>query len=93
MCCIVALMALIGPRIAFIFAWIFTDQVNQAFDNWWVPLGGLILLPWTALFFAIAYAPIQHVSGIGWLFVLLGVLLDIGTYTSGGRARSMQSAT
>ena len=92
MCCVVLLMGLIGPRVAFVFAWIFTDEVDQAFDNWWVPLGGLILLPWTALMYAIAYAPIGHVSGIGWLVVLLGVLLDIGTYSSGGKWR-MQSAS
>ena len=31
MCCIVALMGLIGPRVAFLFAWIFTDEVDQAY--------------------------------------------------------------
>jgi len=92
MCCIVLLMGLIGPRVAFVFAWLFTDEVDQAFSNWWVPLAGLILLPWTALMFAIAYAPIGHVSGIGWLVVLLGVLLDIGTYSSGGKWK-MQDAS
>lgn len=92
MCCIVLLMGLIGPRVAFLFAWIFTSEVDQAYNNWWVPLGGLILLPWTALMYAIAYAPIGHVSGIGWFVVLLGVLLDIGTYSSGGKWK-MQSTS
>jgi hypothetical protein len=91
MCCVVALMAFIGPRVAFVFAWIFTDEVSQAFSNWWVPFAGMLLLPWTSLFYAIAYAPIGHVSGIGWLVVVLGVLLDIGTYSSGGRARMTRS--
>mgnify|MGYP003504255300 CR=1 FL=1 len=33
MCCIVALMGLVGPRVAFLFAWIFTDEVNQSIDR------------------------------------------------------------
>ena len=67
MCCVVALMGLIGPRVAFLFAWFFTDEVDQAFTQFWMKLLGLIFLPWTALFWAIAWAPVQEVSGFGWL--------------------------
>jgi hypothetical protein len=88
MCCIVALMGLIGPRIAFLYAWIFTNEVHQAYGNFFVPLLGVILLPWTALFFAIAYAPIVGVEGFGFIFVAFGVLLDLATYAGGPRARS-----
>lgn len=87
MCCIVALMGLIGPRAAFLFAWIFTDEVNQSIDSFWVKLLGLVFLPWTALFWAIAWAPIQEVSGFGWVLVFFGVALDIGSYTSGAYSR------
>lgn len=87
MCCIVALMALIGPRIAFLYAWLFTDEVDPAIPSVWVRLLGLIFLPWTALFWAIAWAPVQHVSGFGWFLVLFGFLLDIGSYGSGAYQR------
>ncbi len=88
MCCIVALMGVIGPRVALLFAWIFTNEVDQAFDKFYVPLIGLLVLPWTTLFYAIAYAPIVGVEGFGVFFVLLGLLLDIATWAGGGRARS-----
>ncbi|MFL6069761.1 MAG: hypothetical protein ACJ73L_08915 [Actinomycetes bacterium] len=88
MCCVVALMALIGPRVAFLFAWIFTDEVNQSIESFWVKLLGLIFLPWTALFWAIAWAPVHHVSGLGWVLVFFGLILDIGSYTSGAYDRS-----
>ncbi len=87
MCCIVALMGLIGPRVAFLFAWIFTNEVDQAFDSFWMKLLGLIFLPWTALFWAIAYAPVQEVSGFGIFLVLLGLVMDIASYTSGVYSR------
>jgi len=87
MCCIVALMGLVGPRVAFLFAWIFTDEVNQSIDSFWMKLLGLVFLPWTALFWAIAWAPIQEVSGFGWFLVFFGVALDIASYTSGAYSR------
>lgn len=87
MCCIVALMGLIGPRIAFLYAWIFTDEVDQAFTSFWLALLGLLFLPWTALFWAIAWAPPGGVSGFGWFLVFLGVAFDIASYGSGAYSR------
>jgi hypothetical protein len=87
MCCIVALMALVGPRAAFLFAWIFTDEVDRSIDSFWMKLLGLVFLPWTALFWAIAWAPLGGVSGFGYFFVLMGFVLDIGSYASGAYSR------
>ena len=91
MCCILAIGGLIGPRIALLFAWIFTNEVDQAFDSFWLPFLGLIFFPWTTLFFAIAYAPIVGVTGFwGYAFVALGVLMDIGSYSASAYQRGMR---
>jgi len=87
MCCIVALMALIGPRAAFLFAWIFTNEVDQSIDSFWMKLLGLVFLPWTALFWVIAWAPLGGVTGFGVVFVAFGFALDIASYTSGMYSR------
>ncbi|HUW17013.1 MAG TPA: hypothetical protein VMW94_08035 [Actinomycetes bacterium] len=87
MCCIVALMALIGPRAAFLFAWIFTNEVDQSIDSFWMKLLGLVFLPWTALFWVIAWAPLGGVSGFGVVLVAFGFALDIASYTSGVYSR------
>jgi len=87
MCCIVALMALIGPRVAFLYAWIFTNEVDPAIPSFWVKLLGVVFLPWTALFYAIAWAPLGGVSAVGWVFVAFGLALDIGSYGSGAYSR------
>ncbi len=92
MCCILAIGGLIGPRIALVLAWIFTDEVTQAFDSFWVPLLGLVFLPWTTLMYAIAFAPIVGVTGLwGWLLVGLGVLLDIGSYSASAYERGQRA--
>lgn len=88
-CCLVAALLLIGPRFALFMAWVFTSLVSRAFDTFLLPLVGLVFLPWTTLFYVIAYAPGDGgVTGIGWLFVILGFMFDLGSYSSGGRERN-----
>jgi hypothetical protein len=86
--CIVALFALIGPRVALVVVWLFSDWLSRAFDSWWLPLLGFFLLPWTTLAYTAMYVlGTNEVSGIEWFFVVLGFLVDIGAVGSGRRAR------
>jgi hypothetical protein len=83
--CIVALLALFSARLAVLFLWIFTNLVTRAFAPHAVllPLLGLIFLPWTTLMYVLAWTP-HGLTGIGWIFVALGVLFDLTSYSSGG---------
>lgn len=83
MCCFVMVLGLLGPRFAFLYTWLFTDRVTLAFSGGFLwPLLGLLFLPWTALVYTLAYAPIGGVSPLGWFLVFLGFLADIATYSS-----------
>ena len=82
MCCIVLLASGLGPRIVLAGWWIFGDKVDAAFSTWIWPLLGLLLLPWTTLFYVIAWSPVVGVSDAGWLLVALGFVLDIATYSA-----------
>ncbi len=92
MCCLLLVAGLIGPRVAFVLTWIFSDRTSIAFHNSFLwPLFGVILLPWTALAYVFAYTPIFGVSTLGWVIVALGFFLDLATYAgnnnrSGSRA-------
>lgn len=87
--CLVLLLGSAFPRIALVLTWIFTRRVDIAFDGeWLLPLAGLIFLPYTTLFWVVAYAPIAGVGGLGWILVALGVLLDLGNLFGGGREGS-----
>jgi hypothetical protein len=79
-CCLVLLATGLGPRIVLAGWWIFGDKVDSAFGSWIWPLLGLLLLPWTTLFYVIAWTPVVGVDGAEWLLVALGVVLDIATY-------------
>jgi hypothetical protein len=85
--CIVALLALISPRLAFALVWLFSDRVDIAYDGFFVPFLGLVFLPWTALVYTFAYAPVRGVSGLGWVFVTLALIADLASYGAGESGR------
>ena len=70
------------PRFVLAVWWIFGSKVDVVFSSWVGPLLGLIFLPWTTLFYVIAWSAIGGVNGAWWIFVALGVVLDLGTYSA-----------
>ena len=88
--CLWVFLAAFAPRVTLIFVWIFTNLVDRAFAGFVIPLLGLLLLPYTTLFYVLAWAPVGGVSGWGWLIVALGFFCDLGHLAGGaitGRQR------
>jgi hypothetical protein len=87
--CLVALFALISPRLALFFVWILSDWLD-AYDSWVVPVIGFFLLPWATLAYAAMWAlGTGHVvHGFEWFIVILAFVVDLGSYAGGDRARS-----
>lgn len=81
-CCLFLAAFGLGPRFALLLWWIFGDRVGAAFDSWVWPLLGLLLLPWTTLCYLLMWTAVGGVSGLEWLFVGFGVLLDVASYSS-----------
>ncbi len=91
--CLVAVFALISPRLALIVLWIFGDLLSRAFDSWLLPLIGFFVLPWTTLTYAALWdwSSGHHVHGIDWFFVGLAFIVD-ATSVIGGRVARMRAA-
>lgn len=83
MCCVLLLPALVGPRVALVVLWLFSDYLNRAFDTFLWPLLGFIFLPWTTIAFAFAHNSLGGLEGIGLLIVIVAVLTDIGVIGGG----------
>ena len=93
MCCFVLVLGFLGPRFAFLWVWLASNRVDLAFSgNFFVPLLGVLFLPWTALMYVLVYAPATGVSALGWVIVALGFVLDIATY-AGRSAQNRYQAT
>ncbi len=81
--CLFAMGAAFFPRLALLFVWLFTPLVNRAFQSTFLlPLLGIIFLPFTTLMYVLVYNPVVGVTGWGWLLVVLGLVLDISSYSS-----------
>jgi hypothetical protein len=90
--CFVALFALISPRLALVFVWLFSDWLGDAFDSWVVPLIGFFLLPWTTLAYALMYeVGTSRVSGFEWFIVVLAFVGDLSTYAGSNTVRERET--
>ena len=85
--CLVALLALISPRLALFVIWVFSDVLSRAFESWVVPLIGFFLLPWTTLAYVAMWSSSDRVYGFEWFIVALGFLFDLASYSRVERRR------
>ncbi|MFC1960331.1 hypothetical protein ACFLYO_06445 [Chloroflexota bacterium] len=82
MCCFLTIMVLLGPRAAIFFWWVYRPAYwSFLFPSWIVGLLGFFFLPWTTLMYAAV--GFGGIVGIEWLFIILGVLADVASYSGG----------
>ena len=74
--CLLAMGASVAPRLVLLFMWIVGPRVSAAFNNFLVPLLGLIFLPYTTIMYVLVWNLGTGLSGWDWVWVLLGVGLD-----------------
>ena len=87
MCCVLALLAFLGPRLVLFLLWLFTNYLTRAFDAFLLPFLGFLFLPWTTIAWAIAQNELRGANGLGLLVIALGFLGDIGVLGGGARGR------
>jgi hypothetical protein len=85
--CLAVLLALISPRLALFVIWIFTDLLSRAFEEWYVPLLGFFLLPWTTLAYAVMWSSADGVRDFEWFIVVLAFFVDLASYVGGSWSR------
>lgn len=86
MCCVVALGALVGPRVA-IAAWWLLDPIRWSivFGNPFWPFLGFVFLPWTTLVYV--FVTPGGFGGLGLVWLLLALVVDLSSYGGGVRSR------
>ena len=84
--CLIGILAVFAPRIALLIMWIWTPYVTRAFHHGFIwPFLGLLFLPFTTIIYSVVYVPGIGVTGSRWVWVVLGVLLDIVWHSGGAR--------
>jgi hypothetical protein len=73
-CCLMALVALIFPRLLIAILWFFTDWFQGTFSTVLWPLLGCIFLPTTLLW----YSAVQHWFGGAWtMWPIVGLVVAL----------------
>lgn len=88
MCCFFTVLIFFGPRLGFLVYWLIAPvRVATAFGvfdfHWLVGLLGLIFIPWTSLMYVLIFP----LAGFDWIWLGLGLALDIISYVSFYRER------
>lgn len=83
MCCILAVIITLGPRLGLLLWWLLSPlRFDFLFDSIWWPILGIIFAPWTTL--AYVAIGVNGVHGLDWILIVIGILADISSY--GGSA-------
>lgn len=90
--CFVALAALISPRLALVLVALFTDLIPDAFDGqWFLPILGFFVLPWTTLAWSVIIGLSDEVSPFGILMVIFAFFVDLYSYGMSQAAKAKRS--
>jgi hypothetical protein len=86
--CLLALFALLVPRVTIVLVWLFGNHYfGRAYQTLLWPLLGFLFMPLTTLAYAFAMNGNRgSVSGYYLVLVVLAVLIDLGLLGGGGKA-------
>ena len=91
--CFLILLGAVFPRTAIVLLELFTDFNDQAFDSFWEGFVGFLFLPYTTLAFVLMENWQDPINGFGWFFVAAGFFMDLSSYASGYRKRTVYVET
>jgi uncharacterized membrane protein len=69
--------ALVAPRAVLGVMWYTGDRVDNAFSGWFVPLLGLIFLPYATIMYVLLWAADKRVEGSEWILVGIAAVVDV----------------
>jgi hypothetical protein len=84
--CVIAVIALLAPRVFMFFIRLLTDWFRGAFDTWIWPVLGFLFMPYTTLAYMAAMLNNNHMLSGWWVALLIAaVVVDLSHWGGGGR--------
>ncbi|MBS1832763.1 MAG: hypothetical protein JST65_08620 [Acidobacteria bacterium] len=89
--CLVLAIVLLFPRVALALMWLFSTYLDKPYaGNFLVLILGFLFLPFTTIVYAWEINSGMPTSGINLLWLLLAVLVDLGSLGGGARGRRIR---
>jgi hypothetical protein len=85
--CLLALLALVTPRLVIVLLVIFSDYIGTAYTTFIWPFLGFLFMPVTTLAYAWSVHTYGSLTGPGIVATVVAVLIDFGLIGSSRRAR------
>jgi hypothetical protein len=86
MCCLLIILAFLGPRAAIAVWWLASPALWSAtFPSFLLPFLGFLFLPWTTLVYVLV-AP-GGLTDFDYLWLVLAVIIDLASYGGGAYRR------
>ena len=85
--CLIALLALMLPRVVIVVMVLASDYIGQAYNTRIWPLLGFVFFPLTTLAYAFAVNRNGSVTGLYFVLVLVAALIDLGSFGGGHYTR------
>ena len=70
-------IAAVAPRVVLGVMWYSGDRVDNAFEGWFVPLLGLIFLPYATIMYVLLWSADHRVEGTEWILVGIAAVVDV----------------
>jgi len=86
-CCLLAIFALITPRVVLVVMFLFSHYLERAYHGLLIPILGFIFLPVTTIVYAWLVNNHRPLEGINIIFVIIAVLIDAGSFGGGHASR------
>jgi hypothetical protein len=87
--CILVILILLFPRVALALLWLFSTYLDRAFQGGiLLPLLGFIFLPLTTIVYAWEVNSGMPTAGINLLWLIIAVIIDVGSWGGGSFRRS-----
>ncbi len=86
--CLLAMLAAFAPRLVLILAWIFGTRWDLVWrGNWFLPILGIIFLPYTTVMYMLVWSAAGGIVGFDWLWLALGLMMDLMKWGMIGNSR------
>ena len=85
--CLALVLILVFPRIALVLLFLFSPFLERAYHGLLIPLLGFIFLPLTTIVYAYMVNGGIPTAGLNLIWLLLAVIIDLGSIGGGYRSR------